>query len=255
MVASRVIAGLKSWRRYWRDMGALRSWDNNDERRLKFYATMVPQNALIFDVGANVGNRAKIFAKLSRKVVAFEPQPYCVSVLSKGGPALANVSIVPCALGRKRGNASMMVSDAHTLSTMAPDWIEAVRRSGRFGSQTWERRINVEVTTLDSAIAEHGLPDFIKVDVEGFEAEVIGGLSKPVPALSLEFTPEHASVIRDCIAHLSAIASYEFNTSLGESMVLEFEPWLDGNQVAATVEAYGPKVFGDVYARLRAGRN
>ena len=43
------------------------------------------------------------------------------------------------------------------------------------------------LTTLDALIELHGKPDFIKIDVEGFEVDVLGGLSSAIPLLSFEF--------------------------------------------------------------------
>ena len=46
----------------------------------------------------------------------------------------------------------------------------------------------VPVTTLDALIERHGVPSFVKVDAEGFEEEVLQGLSRSIKALSFEFT-------------------------------------------------------------------
>ena len=65
--------------------------------------------------------------------------------------------------------------------------------------QAWTRAIRVPVTTLDALIARHGMPTFIKIDVEGFEEEALAGLARPPRALSFEFT----TIQRDVAAGLS----------------------------------------------------
>ena len=74
-----------------------------------------------------------------------------------------------------------------------------IQTSGRFGDCQWNQTTTVSVTTLDSLFAEHGVPQFIKIDVEGFEYEVVSGLSQPIKALSMEFTPEFLDSTLKCL--------------------------------------------------------
>ena len=70
-------------------------------------------------------------------------------------------------------------------------WIDKVKKSGRFSDFQWNKKEKVKVATLDSMITEFGRPSFIKIDVVGFEYEVIQGLSEKVNNISIEFTPEY----------------------------------------------------------------
>lgn len=162
---------------------------------------------------------------------------------------VSNVTIVSKALGGERGAARIMVSDAHTVSSMSKPWIDAVKRSGRFSHIRWDSEVEIDVTTLDSAIAEFGELSFIKIDVEGYEAEVLAGLSRPVVALSLEFTPEHLESIQKSIAKLNELGRYEYNVSLGESMRLEHDSWCSADQLLCRLVIFDHTAFGDVYAR------
>jgi predicted RNA methylase len=60
-----------------RDLKSLSAWNSVDQRRSEFYSQFVSSGDLVFDVGANVGNRSKIFSRLGARVIAFEPQPAC----------------------------------------------------------------------------------------------------------------------------------------------------------------------------------
>jgi FkbM family methyltransferase len=78
--------------------------------------------------------------------------------------------------------------NAHTLGSMSTDWIEKVQKASFFPGCYWDREEVVQTTTLDALIDQFGVPDFCKIDVEGFEFEVLRGLSRPVGTISREYT-------------------------------------------------------------------
>jgi FkbM family methyltransferase len=164
--------------------------------------------------------------------------------------ANARVVLVNEALGREPGKAEMFVSDAHTISSMSPEWVGRVRASGRFGAHAWEERTSVATTTLDALIDRHGEPVFCKVDVEGYEAEVLAGLSRSLRNLSFEFTPEFGEGTVACVQRLCDLGPTAFNYSIGDSGELALPEWVPGEELVRVLAAIGPDgPFGDVYAR------
>jgi FkbM family methyltransferase len=215
-----------------------------------FYSQFISKNSLVFDVGANIGNRTAMFAELGRLVVAIEPQNTCMKTLWSKFVSNPKVVLIEKALGANEGSGVMTMANENTISSLSPAWIEAVQRTGRFKGGRWEDKRHVEITTLDKLIERFGVPDFIKIDVEGYEFEVLSGLSTQVPTLSFEFTPEYLGAAEKCLDRLYSLGFRRFNYSLKESMRMEPKLWLFHDEVMALLKQYHDnQTFGDVYAR------
>src|SRR5713226_1871320 len=140
----------------------------------------------------------------------------------------------------------MINTDNPTISTASKAFIDAAQDAPGWHGQQWDKSIRVPMTTLDALIAEHGIPAFIKIDVEGFEEEVLMGLTQPVAALSFEFTTIQRAVARACVDRCAALGLTLFNAALGESQEIgdwrsaaAMRAWLDQLPHAAN--------SGDVY--------
>jgi hypothetical protein len=110
----------------------------------------------------------------------------------------------------------------------------------------------VPITTLDAMIARHGVPSFIKVDVEGLEAEVLAGLSRPIAALSFEFTTIQRAVALAALDRCVTLGFQGFDTALGESQCLVFGAWQSADTIRDWLVALPDSAnSGDVYAVRR----
>src|SRR5215213_9778120 len=153
------------------------------------YARFLTAGDLAFDIGAHVGDRVASFRRIGARVVALEPQPGPARVIRLLHGRDPTVTLVQAAAGDREGNIALHVNSANpTVSTASAAFVRAADGAEGWEGQMWDETIAVPCLTLDSLIRTHGRPDFIKVDVEGFEDRVFRGLSEPVPALSFEFT-------------------------------------------------------------------
>ncbi len=218
------------------------------ERKKAFYRPLIPRGSLVFDVGANRGNRTEVFLALGALVVAVEPVPALAEALDDWFDDNRRFTLVQKAVGAAEGQATMFVADLDIISTMAPEWVEACKRQPHLSHAQWTPR-TVEVTTLDRLIAQYGVPSFAKIDVEGFEVEVLKGLSRPIPALSFEYTPFRPEPALECLRLLRRLGEARFNTSSGESLALAHEHWLDYDGIERFCREQVPREpeFGDVY--------
>ncbi len=214
------------------------------------HAQFVKRGDLVFDIGAHVGDRIAAFRRLGARVVAAEPQPALHRTLRLLYGRDRAVALVPSAIGRAPGTLRLMVNvDNPTVSTASGDFIAASRNAPGWEDQRWDKAVAVPVITLDALVGAHGMPSFIKIDVEGYEAEALAGLSRPVPALSFEFTTIQRDVALACLDRCISLGYARFNAALGESQRLgewrsaaEITRWLQGLPHEAN--------SGDIYARL-----
>lgn len=218
----------------------------------RHYRAFLGPGDLAFDVGAHAGNRTWCFAGLGAWVVAIEPQPEFAAWLRWLFEGELRVHVIEGALAAEPGVAQLHESArTPTVATLSREWIEQVGRARSFRGVRWEREVEVPVTCLDALIARYGVPRFCKIDVEGYEAEVLRGLSAPIPALSFEFVPAAVEVAGEAVDLLARLGAYRFNVTIGERRRFLWTEWQSIEQIEAWLA--GRRIddrTGDVYARL-----
>jgi Methyltransferase FkbM domain len=109
--------------------------------------------------------------------------------------------------------------------------------------------LEVDVTTLDALIARHGEPAFVKIDVEGFEPDVVSGLSVPVAALSFEYQAQAPGIAENTLQALERLGRYDFAVARADGPL---GPWIDAEAALRAVTKHAeadPEGYGDIYAR------
>ncbi len=237
---------LRSLRIYYADRRRHRAMD-------ALYAQFTEPGDLVFDIGSHVGDRIASFRRLDCRVLAAEPQPALARVLTLLYGWRRDVTILQAAVGAAEGTLDLHLNLANpTVATGSEAFIGAAGNAEGWRQERWTKRVTVPQTTLDALIRIHGKPAFVKIDVEGFEADVLAGLSQPVAALSFEFTIIQRDVALAALDRCAALGRYHFNAALGESQRLLFAQWLDAAKLQDWLNSLPDAAnSGDIYARLQ----
>jgi FkbM family methyltransferase len=233
------------------------------QRRIdRFFRPFFKPDGLVFDIGAHKGALTERFVRLGARVVAVEPQPECNRALLAhwgevecGGwkserdqfSCEKRVMVVPAAVGAAVGCAPMAISRASQVSSLNLQW------PGRFPNEQWIGQIEVPLVTLDVLIERFGYPQFCKIDVEGFEPEVLNGLHTPIPVLSLEFSPSLPQQTVGCLRRLDELGYRGINYSLHLQHRFALPRAVTPAQAIEVLQQLPPdhaRIGGDLYAFL-----
>ncbi len=159
-------------------------------RTSRLYEPIVRPGDTVIDVGANLGIHTRAFLDLGSLVTAYEPNPYCLDVLNnrfKNENRLRLSESGICA-GTDSRMETFHVCESHGMSTFSK--CEEHRPANR----KWKRMTQVYTIPLDWAIDRHrdnfgSLPDYVKIDVQGMDSEIIQSLTRRPRTVSFEMFP------------------------------------------------------------------
>jgi FkbM family methyltransferase len=215
----------------------------------EFYSRFVRPGDLVFDIGAHVGDRVGSFRRLGARVLAVEPQPLCLQALQTIYGDDEQVTLVEAVCGATMEKVKLHLSSATpTVATVSEDLMRSAKHAIEWKKVKWDSAIDVVSVTMDSLVAEYGVPSFAKIDVEGTEHAVLTGLSRPLPALSFEFTTIQREAALRCLDRLTALGFDRYDFSPKETMGLTFGDWQSRDEIATHLLGLPPASdYGDVY--------
>lgn len=174
---------------------------------------------LIFDIGACYGDKTDKFSRLAENVIAFEPNPTLYSKLQEKYKN-TNVLVDKRAISHIRGTQEFMISDYDYISTLSTEWVNKSRFTD---SYSWYNTIPVETITLHDLVDEFGEPDYIKLDIEGYEHKILQNLdiflSKTL--FSFEFVEEDMEKIMETVHYLDELGYKNFGFTFGDEPIFD----------------------------------
>jgi FkbM family methyltransferase len=153
-----------------------------ERRFLEYLARLIPRGGTMLDVGANIGNHALYLRDRFEAIHCFEPNPTTLELLRENIAlnGVQNVAVHPVGLSSQHAFLPF-IEDRDNLGV------------SHFVSAEKHGIPKLEVCIGDEVVGSHRIKNvrFIKIDVEGFEAEVVAGLKRTIardrPLISFEF--------------------------------------------------------------------
>jgi FkbM family methyltransferase len=184
---------------YW----LLGRWREAETMRL--LRRIVPAGGTVLDLGAHIGFLSLYLSSLAGpggRVFAFEPGPNNLPYLRRNVRSRPNITVVPKGVGNADGETTFYVE---TLTGQNNSFVRdfdifEYYRNRAFDSRIRVSEVKVGIVTLDRFVRDEGLrPDLLKIDVEGFEREVLEGASSVLreakPILEIEISRDKGRVM------------------------------------------------------------
>lgn len=200
-------------------------------KKIAFYKRFISKGDLCFDIGANIGEKSKLFLKCGAKVVAFEPQKSCLLKLQE--ITSSNLFIEPCAITNDYETRTFHISNISDISTFSNKFMRL------YASEIcqWNRFEDIQCYPITHYFKKYGIPHYCKIDVEGLELEIITSIKQKIPFIEFESTSEFLEESIKCVAHLAAM-NYHFNIIKDSSFSFTSQQWLKKEAIIAKMKDF-----------------
>ena len=217
------------------------------KKDLEFYSNLISSEDLCFDIGSNVGIKSKIMLSIGANVIAFEPQKSCHLDLEKLKQKNGNFNYLPYAVGSKNKFKKLYLGNYSEVATLSKKFIKNYTSEKVY----WNNHEMVEVKSLNYLIETYGLPKYCKIDVEGYEFEILSNLNYQIPIIEFEFTGK-LIVEAYKIIDLFKNKNIEFNYTLNENHDFHLKKWVNGLEIKKIIKDLPIKnLHGNLFCKKR----
>lgn len=204
---------------------------------------------MFFDIGTNIGKWSLANIDQCNKIIAVEASPTTFDRLVKN---LQNQHKVTClnyaVCNSIKEYITFYDSNADTVSTINKDWL--CSEKSRFYNQFTYNEIKCKTIKLDVLIQQFGIPELIKIDVEGGEFECISSLTQKVNNLCFEWASETNDITFKCLDYLVNLGYTKFAIQIEDNYTYRPQLYTDVNIIKEDLNKTTPKKeWGMIWAK------
>lgn len=210
-----------------------------------FYAKLIKKGDLCFDIGANLGKKSLLMLAAGGKVIAFEPQSSCSKNLVDLQKKYPDFEFHPFAVGSQNETKKLHLSAYSEIATLSENFIDNYTTAAVY----WSGFEMVEVKSLDYLIETYGKPNYCKIDVEGYEFEILSHLHHTIPLIEFEFTEKF---LEDTIKIIDGLADDKttFNYILNEHLKFQLKNWVTATEIKTIIIQLSTKnLHGNLFVK------
>jgi FkbM family methyltransferase len=195
---------------------------------------------LLFDIGSNIGSWTLNNYKDNTKIICVEASKNTFKTLVSNTSS-KNISCLNYAVTSTLDETvDFFECSTDVLSTLDEDWLKDPK--SRFGNKVQYTKTKVPTITIDKLISEYGIPNLLKVDVEGAEDIVLKSLTQKIKIVCFEWAAEWNDKTFNAINHLEFLGYNKFHIQDGDMYTYrpnEYE--LNKDQLISNLKLKVPK--------------
>ena len=176
----------------------------------------IQKDSLYFDIGANLGNWSLENIKRCEKIIAVEPSKDTYGKLIKNCTGKNIICLNYAVSNENKEEIDFYECKDPGMSTINKDWL-CSKESRFYGME--HTKTTCQAISLDKLIEQYGVPDLIKIDVEGAEHLAISSLTQKVKTLCFEWAQEFNFVTTHSINHLIKIGFNKFHVQFYDNYI------------------------------------
>ena len=195
---------------------------------------------LVFDIGANIGNWALANLEKAGQIISVEASPKTFQKLTETCRPYLKITCLNYAVCDSKDEEIVFYEAAFdSISTLNKDWLAS--DTSRFVNTPYSE-IRCKPISLDKLIETYGLPELIKIDVEGAEDIVLKSLSTKCTMVCFEWASEMNTVTYKCLDYLVNLGYTKFAIQNGDDYTYRPTDFIDINTVRSYLSTTVPKV-------------